>query len=89
MKTATQVSLIRHYEEEFRQKEAMKQNLKQEEKKLDYSATIKSKFSQPGKQGSQCSKQPDAKNYASNPSNHIFIADSEDFSVHSDLKQKH
>ena len=89
LKTATQASLIRHYEEEFRQKDLVKEKLKQEEKKLDYSASLKSKFSQPGKQGSQCSRQPDTKNYASNPSNHIFIADSEDFSVHSDIKQRH
>ena len=91
MKTATQTSLIRHYEDEFKQKDLMREQLKQEEKKIDYSASSQSKQSVLGKQVSQGSKQNDmiSKQYASNPSNAIFIADSEqNYSMNSDIKNK-
>lgn len=45
MKTATQTSLIRHYEDEFRSREVMRAQIKQDEKKLDYNSSQNSKNS--------------------------------------------
>jgi hypothetical protein len=79
LKTATQTSLIRQYEEEFHNREVLRQQIMQEEKKLDYSSSLNSKMSVAMKQMSQGSKQPDLlKNYNSGNSNPIFIHDSAD-----------
>jgi hypothetical protein len=40
LKTATQTSLIKHYEEEFHNKEVIRQKHKAEEKKIDYNSTM-------------------------------------------------
>jgi hypothetical protein len=56
LKTATQTSLVRQYEEEFRQKDIMRDQHKGDEKKMNYSSTNQSKMSLLGKQISQGSK---------------------------------
>lgn len=39
LKTATQTSLIRHYDEAFRQKEILRNQHKHDEKKINYNST--------------------------------------------------
>jgi len=56
LKTATQTSLVKQYEEAFRQKDIMRGQHKNEEKKLNYSSTNQSRISLLGKQMSQGSK---------------------------------
>lgn len=45
LKTATQKSLIKKYDEEFKQKEMLKQQQKENQKKLNYSSSMISKIS--------------------------------------------
>lgn len=97
LKTATQKSLVRKYEEEFKLKELIKQQQKESEKQMNYSSSIVSKISMTNgdnlnsKRSKITNDQVFSKNnYASNNSgnnnkNQIIIVDS-DSSLNSDRR---
>jgi len=97
LKTATQKSLVRKYEEEFKLKELIKQQQKESEKQMNYSSSIVSKISMTNgdnlnsKRSKFTNDQVFSKNnYASNNSgnnnkNQIIIVDS-DSSLNSDRR---
>lgn len=45
LKSATQTSLIKKYEEEFRKKELLREQIKETEKKINYSSSSQSRIS--------------------------------------------
>jgi len=69
LRTATQTSLVKHYEEAFRQKDIIRNQHKGDEVKINYNSTNNSKMSHIGKQMSQGPHGENIlNNYASNNS---------------------